>query len=252
MTEHTDELRALRERAYGPTADIDPESLRRLHELEDLGRRETATASPTDATPWAVVEAPEDELDEPAASAALDAGETSAAEGLAGAPIADPVDTDAALPRRRWWTRRMPLLWVGSVVAAAVLGAVSATGIQSLVTGQVAVLELDETSPWPESFGGSRPEGGRLFDALGGLDVLAVPQQFGDDSSGPECLYVTADSGPSRGVSTAGCAAGSFAATASMVVTTDSPDALRGRFPEGTSLQFRLEDSRVLVYAARG
>lgn len=249
MTEHTDELRALRERAYGPAADIDPASLRRLHELEGLDRRETPASSPSGAAAPAA-DAPGGALDEPAASAARDAiapgDETApATEDVADEPHARAGDADAARP-----PRRMPLLWAGSLVVAAVLGAISATGIQSLVTGRVAVLGLDETSPWPQLFGSSRPEGGRMFDAFEGLDVLVVPQQFGDASDGTECLYVSGSAGSQVSVSTAGCAVAPFAAIASLRVTAASPESLRARFPDGTALEFRLDGSRVLVSSA--
>lgn len=271
MAEYDDELRALRERAYGPRADIqdDPQALSRLHELESL-----AAAAPL-ATRVAPPSSPASEPGERPLDPDEPAGGPPASEdGPSDIPAVDPphapfaeaspgplprgpetVDAsetrgDEASARRPWWKRRMPLLWACSVLAAAVLGAVSATGVQSLVTGQVAVLDLDATTPWPESFFGSRPDGGRMFDEFEGLTVLAVPQEFGDRSA-TACLYVLSGTDPQPAVATAGCAAGSFDPTAALLVSAQSPDALLARFPEGTALQFRLDGSRVAVYAAR-
>lgn len=243
MAEHTDELRALRARAYGPEADIqdDPAALQRLQELEALERAIAAPAVTTTAIAPAVelidqAETPAAPVDEPAAESTA-----AADEDAADIPASPP--EPAPLP---WWRRRITLLWAGSLVIAALLGGAAALSLQAITAGRAAVLQEDSTRAWPEGFFGGRPPGARMFTAFHGLTVVALPEQFGPTDT--ECMYVIAE--PTNAMVTAGCTAGSFPAVASLVVSPESPDELLERFGEGAALQFVLDGSQVTVYSA--
>lgn len=271
-----DELRTLRERAYGRDADIhdDPAALARLRELEaqaaaarDQARdgahhgastagsaRDSARTSAGDGTGSAV-------LDTPGSTAAVVAAARE--ESAPRSPLEDATDADARDPDGgdlpgdgepdagagpRWWWRRIPLLWAAtSVVIALLIGAGATLGIQALSSGRVAVLQEVPDGEWPDTFFGPRPANGRVFEDFHGLIVLAFPQKS-DEGGSQACLYVlTSPSG--SGFGAVGCGAGSFPATVSMEVVGASPRELRDRFPEGTALQFVLEESGVHVYA---
>ncbi|WP_194409944.1 hypothetical protein [Microbacterium cremeum] len=253
------ELRELRERAYGPDADIqdDPVAMQRLRELEERERLDDEAAAPQLVAPAGT--APEDESsagDAPGAAdasplaPAADAGEAAAAE----APAAP--DGDAASPAEGttrpetppWWRRRMPVLWAASLVAAALLGAAASVSMQAVWSGQVAVLAEDPDGSWPEGFFSPPPEGGATFQDFHGLTPVRVPQQMGPEGTVSNCLYVLR--APSNGMMGAGCSAGTFPATAAILVTEQAPAGLRERFEPGTALQFVLDGSQVRVYAA--
>lgn len=281
------ELRALRERAYGPDADIhdDPVAMQRLRELEDGERARPAPAVAPDVdagrgrsddeegAPRRVDRAVNTEgaghaassdtgggspdaadaasdraamaasavPDSPDASSAAgaDAGDVPAGEGVA-------VPVPAATPP--WWRRRMPLLWAGSLVVAALLGAAAALSMQAIWAGQVAVLSEDADRTWPEGFFNPPPEGGAMFEDFLGLTPVRVPQQMGPGTTLSTCLYVLLP--PSNGMMGAGCSAGTFPATAAILVTEQSPAEVLERFEPGTALQFVLDGSQVRVYAA--
>lgn len=276
--EPDDELRALRRRAYGRDADIDddPVALQRLRELEAEAHRripegpepgESTTAPAGEdalgTTPAAGIRSPVDPLttqdaapsisgpdDEPdpavverPAERADGVGEptdgaTGSADGAAG---------DSAKPSSpAWWRRRSTLLWSAAVVGALVVGAAAAlwAGQQQ---GRVAVLQQADVEDWPRNVVGEPPDGSRLFEDFLGLTVVIMPQSFGGGDE-TECLYVL-ESGGQGFMSTIGCSAGGFPATAALAVTPRAPDELRERFADGTALQFVLTGSQVNVYA---
>ena len=161
MSESVDEeLRVLRERAYGPDADIhdDPSALARLHELE------SADASAEPAPRSAVVDgrgsaASDHATDQPVELEPVDPGGEDAVpaeEALADAP------RDGV---RLWrWTvsrRRAMWLWAGSLVVALVAGA-AIWAVATQPRGHVATLEEDSTTPWLEDYFGARPDGARM------------------------------------------------------------------------------------------
>lgn len=287
------ELRALRERAYGPDADIhrDPAAMQRLRELEDgervrpesaaspdidamrgrfddragaprrVGRAGVAADGPVAAgvqaaysadppvaaeagEPAPVVEASAPTHPAPAPGTPEQDGGTDAAETTAAGDVAAGKPADS----KPWWRRRMPLLWAGSVVAAALLGAAIAVSAQTIAAGQVAVLSEDADSAWPEGFFSPQPEGGAAFEDFHGLTPVRVPQEMGPDGTISDCLYVLVS--PSSGMLGAGCSAGTFPATAAILVTEQAPGELLERFEPGTALQFVLDGSQVRVYAA--
>ena len=279
MAEHDEELRALQKRAYGPSADIDGDAsaLSRLHELEARSRAAGQASGEGAAAAGATLvdAAPDDPV--PRGRARRAAGtvasdlpaSASASTPDAGTSPADPRPRDvpddqpealpategaAAAPRKHWWTGRIPLLWVGSLIVALAVGALSAMSIDALVDGRVAVLSVDADAEWPQSFSSGPDEGGVVFDDFEGLSVISITPRFGtgpDDDQDSRCLYVLTGAISTQGLLTAGCAAGSFPAVTSVVVTEDSPDSLRSAYDVGTALQFTLEDDRVLVDARR-
>lgn len=153
----------------------------------------------------------------------------------------------------------MPLLWAGSLILAAALGAVIAgtIGGPSLRGGpsgqdvrRVDVLTLGPGVEWPADFeAGWSVEAGTRFADL----TIVRMRQRGAASS--ECLMVSVPRAAGA-VSTdervyGGCRVGGFSARAEMVVDRAAPGALRGRFPVGTGLQFVLVGDRVEVYTDR-
>ena len=165
----------------------------------------------------------------------------------AGGPNDDLPATPSPRDTRPWWKRRMPLLWAGSVGAALVLGALATLAIQAVEAGHVATLAEDADGEWPANMFGERPDEAIAFDGFHGLLVVAMPG-FGPEPSST-CLYVTSTDRTAAGASAAGCSAGSFPATAAILVTPQSPDELLEHFAEGTALQFVLEESTVQIYA---
>ncbi|WP_203581406.1 hypothetical protein [Microbacterium hibisci] len=302
-----DELRALRERAYGRDADIsdDPAALARLNELEALSAASKAvtTATVQDAEdptgsgvaapntarrPSAVLGAAPAQRrsvaeTSPLGSAdgrATDAASAAAADLRAGGdserPAAFPqrslgADTDPAPPvdrdglpgaeglgdeavepgasepaPKRWWHRRIPALWAAVAVAVALALGVGATlGVQSIQAGRVAVLQQDPDGAWPDHIFGPRPDDGRIYEKFHGLTVLVFRQMMSPDDS-QTCVYALTDT---DGFGAGACGAGPFPAVANMIVGDQAPEELRERFPEGTALQFAVDDEQVIVYA---
>ena len=232
--EQAAELHALRARAYGPDADIhsDSAALARLHELEAL------SASGSDAT-------------------AEDAGRVGEAVSTARrAPSGVGGETSETAPavvaegtsRSRRPDRRTALLWAVSLVVAALIGAGVSFAVTEIPPGAVAVLEPDPDAPWPGGYG-DRGEDSVVFDEFHGLTVVYTPNGAGEE--GTYCLFValSPDSVGGSNIFTAGCAGGAFAPTAAIPVTNSMPEELLDEFPEGSALQFVLQDSRVRVYA---
>ncbi|WP_194396952.1 hypothetical protein [Microbacterium atlanticum] len=276
-----EELRALRERAYGPAADIedDPAALARLQELQAREQSARAAAGharttpgaavaasaaadgPRAAAPGGVTRAPDapdapdavaavDAVTAPAAAADVDAGSVATADGSAttAVPAGDrsAVDDEPAAPTRPWWRQRIPLLWAGSVIAGVLLGVVLTLGLQAIDSGRIAVLREDPDGEWPSSWFGSRPSDGLVFEEFHGLSVLVFPQTFGPGGV-QSCLYVVTEG--DGGFGAGSCGAEAYPATASMEIDRLSPDALRDAFPDGTSLQFVHEGGAVSVYS---
>jgi hypothetical protein len=257
-----EELRLLRERAYGRAADIhdDPAALQRLQELEDHER--AAAAAPVE-TPSAGDADPEKEAPtvdvslrgamigsdhtqpETVGGAYSDAETGTTAD--AGIGEAGPVETPASKP---WWKRRMPRVWAASLVAAIVLGVVLTLSAQALQAGKIAVLSADEEVEWPSQFWGDRTEGSHAYETFFGMSVISQPQQLGAGSEDLlPCLTVFSGDGDNLMYAAGGCGAGPFPATATFSVGIQSPSELRERFPDGTALQFVLEGEQVHVYA---
>ncbi|GAA4349191.1 hypothetical protein GCM10023087_14610 [Microbacterium rhizosphaerae] len=256
-----DELGALRERAYGPSADIheDPEAMRRLEELEaaqspsryertDAGPREVVGVRPSSPPPIVSSESPDaDQTDR-----SLEPGDD------APTPVAAP---PGGVSPRLW--RWVPALWIVSILVAFGIGA-AATSIWAVtafapitrgpaIPHHVAVLS---EAPDPAPSGTLGLSGLRSFGDFYGLSILSPsPGTIGPRSS--RCLIVmkTADYQDSasdvRGPVNFSCSAGRFPATVVMSVEADAPTELRAIFRTGTALQFVLDGSRVGVFTDR-
>ncbi len=238
------ELRALRARAYGASADIDddPDAVRRLADLERQARRaiDDAPSVVEDRTPHDSPGGKEDET--PSASPQ---------------PVADQPDAPivAASPGRLA-RRRLIVAWVLSIVVTATL-AVAAT---ILVTGanaaggshRVALLEVDPAFVPPSNFLGGDTRG---FVPFEGLTAISTTAGLGAEDEEP-CLVVmttddynaSADTGTLEGSVYTGCRAQQFPASAQFVIDAASPEPLRERFGTGRGIRFVLEDGRVGVY----
>jgi len=268
MTSPHDELAALRARAYGPAADIDgdPEALARLRDLEiaaregqtttdEASRTAAAEASRTDA---ASVDAVTESLFGVAGTSGDDP-EGSPAPAASGSAAATGPGTALAPPRQlRPIAARWAVAWAASVAAVAVIvgglvfglaripPVVTASGAQQVATLTDPLEASDRLRQW---VGG---ETMRAF-AFEGLTVVRTPwAPFAQGSDG-ECLLVFSDEqlsadGAISGAIYTGCRAGSFPATAALVVGDDSPQPLRDRFGGGTALQFVLDGDVVGVF----
>jgi hypothetical protein len=233
----SEELAALRTRAYGPDADIDgdPDAVQRLRELEDRALEPEIGDAPV--APTATVDAvdPSD-------------GPVSPASGESQPPRAD------SLTPRTWGTRRMLVVWIASLAVTVIATATVTAFISHRVQAdprEVAVLAADPSGEWPGIYG-ERPEGGEMFAVFHGLRPIAAmgtPMAY----TASDCLSVAEESKLSPDQSSyegrlyTGCEAGGFPATAELIVNAETPAELRAQYPEGTALQFVLEGSRVIV-----
>ena len=253
----TEELRMLRQRAYGPAADIhdDPAALARLRELEDRAARPLApVASPAPAA---------------GADAEIDARSASRAEAHppdAGAHDAD-VDTTAVDPVEAFGAgahaadgdrsrrTRVRWLWAASLVVALVAGAGIGVAVTSSGPGRVAVLADMPTDEVPTMFFGEPGDGAVAFEDFYGLSTMLIPNAMGTMGGETTCLIVmqgVTDDGTfdaTGGVAGSGCGAGRFDAEATLRVTDAMSEEMRERYPVGTALQFVLKGSEVFVYA---
>lgn len=276
MTPPTDELAALRARAYGPAADIhdDPDALARLRALEAAAR----PAPPAPATrgeegpgdPARLVKRDESAAggaagSDPGAPAVPDTRRSAALD--AASPDGSAGQASTVAPRS---PRRIPrawlVVWAASIALVAVVtGAIvfSLASIRpvSAATGATQVATLDE--PMNEAdvawlkrmFGGNETV---AFEYLG-LAVALTPLGIFGSAEGP-CLTVSSISDFSEtddgggysytGQMYNGCGAGSFPAAAQLVVGPGSPDELRERFPDGTALSFVADGDVIGVFMA--
>lgn len=259
-----DELRALRERAYGPDADIDtdPVAMERLRQLE-AGSFHAPSLPVVDApaawsadtaepgrisTPVEVVYSrdgrPVPAADATPADAPVDAVQADAAE--AEDADADAADAEAETAEADARPRRPLLVRAIALVLALIVGAFAAYAVMQLRPGSVATLAAAPDAEWPE-FLGQRQDGSQVYEEFLGLTVAIVPQPWGRENDVP-CLFVLQAVGISS-ITTVGCGAGGFPPTAALEVTEAFPDELVAEYPEGTALQFVLADDRVVVYA---
>lgn len=244
-----DELRMLRRRAYGPGADIatDPAALDRLRQLEPAAARVDAPVDPPAAPELAGAELPPPDTTESSPEA-----EDPAPSDVPPGPSPQE-EAEAETPRRSRLSRRTILLWVASVVAALLVGA-GITSFMSATGGRVASIAEADITEWPTDFFGDPRDGASVFEAYEGLQMLVLPNAWGDPNADLPCLFVMRtdrDEGTptASGIVTLGCGAGDFPPTASFTVTARSPQALRDRFAEGTDLRIVLAGDEVHVYA---
>lgn len=246
-----DELRALRERAYGPGADIhdDPVALARLDELE-------RALTPVPAEPERPVIAA---VDEPEAEHPLDENPADPEPASSiGPDVPDVLPAiSASAPERSRPSRRLVWLWAGSVAAAAVIGAAVTTATLTWPGDRVAALAETDVSEWPSEFFGSPQEGSRVFEEYLGLKVLVVPNAWGSAEAGVECVFVLRvaddDSGGEQQspgeLLTTGCGEETYPPSAAFVISDASPAELRERFDVGTSIKVVLDQGEAVVFA---
>ena len=241
-----DELQVLRERAYGPAADIhlDPRALQRLHELE--GRGGVLVAAPA-----AQADEKQDEF-EPAA----------AAEPV---PVTGEADAPRANARRApFRMRRSTFLIMLALVALIVVSSVALLLVERVQAdplqagaSQIARLSEDPTYEIPVAFSSvtAAAAGAPAYQDFYGLRTII--NGTGPDTD-DQCIFVypseSADdpdgnfTGPAYGA----CAAGAFPAAVAFRVTPGLPEQLRDAFPDGTALQFVLDHTgnEIVVFIA--
>lgn len=236
-----DELRMLRARAFGPSADIqgDPAALERLRELEDLA------LEPVDETPSPLVE-----TDAPA----------SEPESIL--RDADPA-VEAGAPATAAAGGRIPLrvhaLWGASLVATAAVATALTAGLTPTIAVShdadvtlVGTVEVDDSAEWPV-FMGQRADGALVFEDFLGLTAMTQ----GEDAFAPQgirCMSVVLTDYRSRddsyvGPSFWGCGAGDFPVRVPVMIDEAAPDLLRERFAAGTALEFVLDGDRVGIFS---
>lgn len=235
-----EELRALRARAYGPTADIedDPAALRRLQQLE--ARRqprpraedvvppapamETIDSEPTRAAEPVSRTRRSRRQPEDAEGDALGVFDTSADDADAAPPTAEPAERLAA-----WFSvRTTRILWVVAIVAAAAMSAavtfalVKVTPVASSAGApQIATLDATSDVAIPAGWMGVGPSSA-VFDFYG-LVIVESSGGYYNGSVGSDCLTVArADQVPDKddfdssngwtydGPMYTGCAVGAF------------------------------------------
>ncbi|MDU0367763.1 hypothetical protein AB0O16_08440 [Microbacterium sp. NPDC089180] len=254
-----EELRRLRARAYGPSADIsaDPAAYERLLALEDLERSERA--APAAAT------APV-----PSASAPTVPPPSAPAVGAAA-----PVDGDEEPePEEEVERERAPLLrskrtvwaWALSLALVAALASAATTvGVgfvpvaASVGAPQVATLVEDPGAQSPTIFG-QRTGDERGFADFYGVSAFVGTAQVDASENRSSCLYLLDTDEVGQDGTTGfrgnfvygGCGAGIFPATVQFVVADGMPDAFIERFPVGTSVQFVYDGENVGVFSDAG
>lgn len=239
MTPASDEeLRELRRRAYGRDPDIhlDPDALKRLHELESL---QVVVEAPVDVEVAEVVEQPaEPEL-----------------RDVEPTPRRPPAWVMAFLAWLTGLRRSTVFLAIGALLIAA--GLVTAlTIVQRVQTDplqvgatQVARLGVDTGYDVPEVFGGAAAQsdfGIRAFQLFHGLrGIVTSTGVFFTGAPGAPCLTlypeanVTTTSDSFGGAIFGGCAAGDFPPMVQFSADTEGlPEELKAAFPESTGLQF--------------
>lgn len=289
MTTEHDELRALRERAYGPSADIhdDPIAIARLRALEAAADRDAAPRREPEHDP--AIEPDSGPAIEPESGPATvqDSGTDHDHDGMtraetrvaaratadaggeaSGAPPSDetaPLGDDPAQQRqlsegRGRLPRKIGWLWATSAAFALVAGVVAGVTAATWAGERTAVLAEADISDWPALSFGEAEEGSRIFEDYLGLTPVIVPNALGSDNQERvPCMFVVIlsdyDGGDPPGTAattvTAGCAAGAFPPVASFTVTDASPAALREALPVGTSVRFAVEGDEAHVTVRR-
>jgi hypothetical protein len=254
-----EELRRLRMRAYGPTADIDqdPHALERLSELESL-HNPPATATPAAPAGGGAEPAVQNQQHD-ASSTTVKSSETPSSPEQTDVPA----DGHAARARRLPLGRRIRLLWVLSVIAsAAVAAAITHAAVSiapvSVSNGarQIATLDPAGTSSVPAGLFGVGPSS--LEWEFYGLTLFESSSGYG--VPGSECFTAVAteqlpepttelNNWGVNGPMFTGCRLGSFPAIIQMPAdTSDAPEEMRAEFPAGSAVQFVRDGEQIGVF----
>ncbi|WP_438353028.1 hypothetical protein [Microbacterium sp. CJ88] len=248
-----EELRVLRERAYGPDADIhdDADALQRLRQLEESARPsvEATPSAPEPAT------TPDEAADTSSTEDATGVPEVAGEEDEASAPPVPARRLARAIAFARSTRGGRILAGAAILVVVLVVAATALTVVQRVQTAplapnaeQVVRLGVDANFAAPKFLDGARPDGGQLlgYREYGGLRAVLIPHGgfwYGPGTGVCVVVMQAADVAASTdnsfpGSIWGGCAAGAFPATAQFVVTADASEEVRSMFPIGTALQF--------------
>jgi len=260
----TDELVRLRERAYGPDADIaqDAAAQARLSELESARRRSLAApvTEPITVRESAIVHErtsrpkPEwvpdadsvpgrDPVPDRDAVPALVEGSTSTP---APAPNAEPVEAAIAAPGTPWWHRRRSWAIIGTGALAVALVASAIAWMSPRPPDHVLALQsVGEKEDFVDVYGnlewlGLDSEGLRRYEDFRGFAVWSGMSRYGT-----ECLLV---SRPDEGLGAGGCAPEGLPTIADLQKYTGVIDEVFGDMPTGSLIRFVLNGDRVDVF----
>ena len=219
-----DELAILRARAYGRDADIhtDPQSLRRLQELEGEGEQtpHARTEVPTEPSQWSV-EAIE---------------------------LFESIEPDDQISRPPRSARKMALAWVSTVVAVGLLGGwIGWTAARHDPTVIATLSRSPDLDVPPEFVDPQFPDPVRYQDYLG-MPIITYTMPESVDSPRQHCIAVQVSEALTRG----GCGEGGFEAILTFVVEDDSPEPLRTRHPVGSVIRLQHVDNRIEVRSSDG
>lgn len=278
------ELRMLRARAYGPSADIhgDVAALQRLSELEAVahapasGNEPASAGRPGPASPTAPAghsdrPAPFEQATGPSHPGPPPPLPPDLRPALLSEPVVTLAGEEAAAsftrprvaPRRWQLSRGFAVLWLVSLVAVAAVAAgaaFAATWIApvSRAAGagahQIATLDPDPDFAWPAGVTDPGDAAGFVFH---GVSILSGGAAFFGIPDGDTCLFAyttdaLGDDGSVRGPTHRGCSAGAFPAAVQFRVDETMPDELRGVVGDGTALQFVFDGGRLGVFADDG
>jgi len=260
-----DELRELRARAYGPSADIDhdPAALQRLHELEARHGAPPAASVGVPGSPAQVGPEPE------APAVASRPAESSRSEEAS--PSDDATDEPSPAipvgptrPRRRpsgraWALWSLTVLGAGALAAGLTYSMTSAPPVEaSSGAPLIDTLDPDPFVDVPDGWFGAGPSS-LAFEYYG----LTLFETSGGYSGAGDCFSVVGtDQLPAADADTndwsisgmmySGCRAGAFPATVQFVIDSSAPPQLRDRFPAGSALQFVFDGDRMGVFLDSG
>ena len=142
--------------------------------------------------------------------------------------------------------------WVAAGIALVAMLAVVVT-LVTVMNGDrkprqvIERLAASSELAWPEALVPRPAHSTRHADFLG---LVVVSTGWDLDESQGSCLYVSRDGSQSLESFDQSCGSGSLRPTVQVVVSAHSPEELRGRFDEGTTLRFVLDDGEVRVITA--
>jgi hypothetical protein len=251
----TDELQRLRERAYGPDADIaqDAAAQARLTELESA-RRSAPTPELVEGSPapspvpelaeWSSSLSPVTELVEgsPASGPTPEVVDGFRGTDASAAPVAG--STPATKPP--WWRR--PRSW--AIVGAGALALAVITALIAWISPPppdrvLALQSVGERDEFVDVYGnlewlGLDAEGLRRYDDFRGFSVWSGTSRYGTD-----CLLV---SRPDQGLGALGCSPEGLPTIADLQKYMGVSDLAFDDMPTGSLIRFILNGDRVDVY----